>query len=83
MADHPLVGARVLARTPDHFCGIPTLQQIIADVPRIEAGVITEVAETAFGATVYVLIDGKTRPKPFARAAIEIIPERRMEGNDD
>lgn len=83
MTDHPLVGARVLARTPDHFCGIPTLQQIIANVPRIEAGVITEVSETAFGATVYVLIDGKERPEPFARSAIEIIPERRAVNNDD
>lgn len=74
MSEHPLVGARVLAWTPDHYHGLPPLQHILANIPRVEAGVVTGVAETAFGETVYALIDGKERPEPFARSAIQIIP---------
>lgn len=79
-APHPWVGRRVLARTPAHYRGIPTHKDLLANIPRIEAGVITSVAETAFGETIYVLIDDKQRPEPFTWAAIEILPKR--EGTD-
>jgi hypothetical protein len=55
---------------------MPTLQEIFANIPRVEGGVITDIVETTSGVTVYVLIDGKQRPEPFSQAAIQILPER-------